>query len=690
MYSSIPEEKRGEVIERCYWPLLRIAKKLQIPIGIEASGYTLETIAAIDPNWIAEFRRLIENGVCEIIGSGYAQIIGPLVPADVNAANLRLGNQTYEDLLAQRPKIALVNEQAYSAGLIQNYLDAGYRAIIMEWDNPARVHREWPADWRYLPQIACGQHGEEIPVIWNKSIAFQKFQRYVHDELSLESYLDYLHKHHAETPRVFPLYGNDAEIFDFRPGRYHTEAELPSTSEWQRIEDLLSQLQRDGSLNFISPKQVLDFLSSPGAGQKLHLESPEQPVPVKKQGKYNLTRWAVTGRDDLGINTECWRIYQSLKNSNTATEADWRELCYLWSSDFRTHITEKRWLEYYQRLKSFASKNPHEKREHVIPSASEESHPPKSPVEGGLRGVFLTPLRSVRNDNDGHTGLLTLETEFTKLTLNPRRGLAIDGLWFTEISDEKLIGTLPHGYYDDISLGADFYSGHLVYETPGQPKIADLNRATMRLAPATPPLVPPQGGKGNDVPPQEGKSTVEIAGEIKTTLGPLQKIIRVFKDSPRVELEYLPDWRSFPLGSLRLGMLTFNPAAFDRNTLYYRTCNGGAPETFFLFGKIFDHGSPVSFLVSASHGLGMTEGWIEIGDAQRGLRIEVDRCAAALLGLISFRELTNTFFLRLAFSASEMDDTSLNGAKSEKAPRRFRIAISPISKSSTNKVVVSN
>ena len=31
-------------------------------------------------------------------------------------------------------------------------------------------------------------------------------------------------------------------------------------------------------------------------------------------------------------------------------DADWKELCYLWASDFRTHLTEKRWAAYCARL----------------------------------------------------------------------------------------------------------------------------------------------------------------------------------------------------------------------------------------------------------------------------------------------------------------------------------------------------
>ena len=283
-YSSIEEAQQPEVIRCCYWPLLRLARKYELPFGIEASGYTLETIATADPNWIKDLHWLITHGACEFIGSGYAQIIGPLVPAEVNAANLRLGNVVYENLLGFRPDIALVNEQAYSAGQVRHYIDAGYRSIAMEWDNPYRCHPEWNPEWRYTFQIACGQHGEEIPLIWNNAIAFQKFQRYAHGEMELDEYKKYLCGHLSDQPRSFSLYGNDVEIFDFRPERYHTEAALQE-NEWQRIERLFEALRADDRFQFIRPSQVLDLIELPEAGNRLHLESPEQPIPVKKQGK---------------------------------------------------------------------------------------------------------------------------------------------------------------------------------------------------------------------------------------------------------------------------------------------------------------------------------------------------------------------------------------------------------------------
>ena len=102
------------------------------------------------------FKQLIESGKAELVGSGYAQLIGPLVPARVVAANLKIGNEIYRDLLGIRPTLALVNEQAYSGGLVGHYLDAGYTALLMDWDNPAAAHPEWDAESRYRPQRALG------------------------------------------------------------------------------------------------------------------------------------------------------------------------------------------------------------------------------------------------------------------------------------------------------------------------------------------------------------------------------------------------------------------------------------------------------------------------------------------------------------------------------------------------------
>ena len=105
------------------------------------------------------------------------------------------------------------------------------------------------------------------------------------------------------------------------------------------------------------------------------------------------------------------------------------------------------------------------------------------------------------------------------------------------------------------------------------------------------------------------------------------------------------------------------------------THNGGRePETFPLHGATIEHGAPVSFLVSSSFGLGMTEGWAELGDARTRIRIEVDRTTAPLLGLLTHKRIGGSLFCQLMLSALELDETRKPHAYRD-GPRRFRFAI---------------
>ncbi len=618
-FSSIEEEQRPTVIERCYWPLLRLAKRFDLPLGIEASGYTLECIAKIDPECLAELRRLVTSGPCEFIGSGYAQLIGPLVPAEVNVANLRCGMAVYESLLGIRPRLALVNEQAYASGLVPLYLEAGYDAVIMEWNNPFRTHPEWNPEWRYYPQRASSPAGEIIPVIWNESVAFQKFQRYVHGDIELAEYLRYVRGHMSADDRAFPVYGNDVEVFDFRPGRFMTEAPLHVDGEWARINDLFAALVAEPGTMFVKPSQVLDLMSHPYAAQALQLESAAQPVPVKKQDKYNLLRWAVTGRDDVDVNTRCWAVYESLRANPSTTAEHWRELCYLWSSDFRTHITERRWTGFRKRLGDCVSR----------PPATVEAPPPSVPGADAFR---------TRVVEMGHH--LVVGAAGVEVTLNRRRGLAIEALRFPDVATHALCGTVPHGTFDSIRFSPDWYTGNLVFEAPAQHKVTDLGAAV-------------------DVTwEDDGAGGVIVHGTVPTALGPVKKELRIGGERGGVGLSFELEWQTKPIGSLRLGFVTLLPGAFDDASLFYRTHNGGRDaETFPLAGRVVEHGAPVSALVSASHALGVTNGVLEFGDREKTLTIEIDKTASALVGMISHYPLGRQVFCQSMFSAEEIDDT---------------------------------
>lgn len=641
-FSSLEEQSHAEVIRRCYRPALQLARDTGFPLAIEATGWTLRHIAQLDPAWIESLRELVEEGRVEFVGSAHAQCAAPLLPAQVNAWNLRLGREEYIELLGVAPRVALVCEQVYSPGLVPLYLQAGYEALIVDWDNARRSHPQWPDEHRLHPQRALGG-GCSIPIVWSKSIAFQKFQRFAHGELSLERYLDYVRGVAAgagdgEPPvpdRALMLYANDVEIFDHRPGRFAAEPDLQE-GEWARIAEGLHALREQDLGVPALPAEVLELLGAPAAGYELRLESSAQPIPVKKQDKYNVSRWAVSGRDDIGINTRCWRLYEQLRREDCTDAERWRELCELWASDFRTHITQARWEEFLQRLAAVEDR--------WLKRAA-----PRKPAALEREGEDEAVLR------EGDT--LQLRAGELTLRLNLRRGMAIEAFGDARVSERPLLGTLEHGYFPTIELGADFYSGHLVQESPLTHKVTDLER----VRPAV----------GHDA-----QGRLCASAQIATELGVVEKTIRL--DSSGVELEWALRWPELPLGSLRLGHITLLPEAFQTASLWYAAHNGGeAYEPHPIAGPGFDHGAAVSALVSARQGLGLTEGVVLLGDAARALRIEVDQACAQPLGLITWVPSAERWLLRVCFALAESDETRRGPIlRAPEDPQRMRLRIS--------------
>jgi hypothetical protein len=162
---------------------------------------------------------------------------------------------------------------------------------------------------------------------------------------------------------------------------------------------------------------------------------------------------------------------------------------------------------------------------------------------------------------------------------------------------------------------------------------------------------------------------------IETALGPIEKTLRFDARKPRVDFDINFDWKDWGRGALRLGHFTLLPGLFEWTKLSLTTHNGGKEkETFSLNGHAADHGAAVSFLVSSSHGIGMTEGWAELGDEKSRVRIEIDRATAPLLGLLTHKRASGSVFCQLQLSALELDETRKPHAYAS-GPRRFRFGI---------------
>ena len=225
----------------------------------------------------------------------------------------------------------------------------------------------------------------------------------------------------------------------------------------------------------------------------------------------------------MALNTACWRLYKAMSARPDCSDKDWKELCHLWSSDYRTHITAKRWQAMQTRLARL----------------EQSMIPPTTACIANSSGTIPDHFK-IKNEG----AFLDIETPEQRLRLNLRRGLAIAGWWDKNLSPLPLLSTLPHGYFDDIQYGMDYYTGHFVLEVPGQHKITDLTTVEPQLA--------------------VNKHDLLISADIQTLLGPVTKTIRMMAGKARMEISYLFQWPSCPIGTLRLGHITLNPETFHK------------------------------------------------------------------------------------------------------------------------------
>jgi hypothetical protein len=613
-FSSIEEKQRPVVIERCYTPLLDLIEQHNLPIGIEMTGWTLRQIQQIAPEWVARFRSLLGEGRCELIGSGYTQLIGPLVPHSVNQWNQRLGLEDYQRILGQQPRLALVNEMAFSSGLVSTYLNAGYQGIIMDRDNVRLALALEDQAYEAVPSHALGPDGVQLPVLWSDSILFQKLQRFAHGEIGLGDYLQYFHKRATTATRPLAAYCNDAEIFDFRPGRFSTEAAQQQESEWRRVAELLTRLRDQEGVVWLAPSAALAASATSNPAEARTLSSIRQPVPVKKQAKYNLARWAVSGRNNLWLNSCCYQLEQQLAGNDNPD--DWRELCELWASDLRTHITSERW---------------HQARE-LLDRRIARSVVPEKPS-----GAKIAPQGwNITQSPDGI--FLTVETADLHLTLKRRKGLTIHSLAFRSQGFVPVVGTLPHGYFESIEYGADFYTGGVIIDLPGEhQRVTDLVPAEAEF--------------------HASADELSIFTRINTACGPIEKTLKIQRSGERLNLAFaFPGWPR-PRGIVRVGTTTFLPEAFD-GQLQLSCTNGGPYPEVFPLDRNCDHSHPSSSLVSSTTGLGASSGEICIGDSTRALRLSWNPAHAAAFPMLIHQRIPPTHLTRLLFSLSELDDTS--------------------------------
>jgi len=615
-FSSIDEDQRKLIIKKCYYPIIYIAKKSNIPINIEASARTLLEIKKIDKKFIKILKELIIAKKIYFVGSGYNQIISPLVPFEITSKNLEFGNYYYKKILGIRPETALINEMAFSETISEIYFDSGYKNIIIDFENLVLS----PEDRKNkIPNtFFSNSKKNKINIIYASSYLFQQFQCCIYGDISINKYVHILNKYKNKIDISLPIYSGDAEIFNFRAGRFLAERKK-THDEWARVYELLDTITKQTGINFL----LISSFKKNKFKNKIYNSSAEAPIIVKKQPKYNISRWAVTGRMDQKINTDCFKIFKNKKKiiQKIGKRNFYERLLDLWASDFRTHITNKRWKRFDKNLKYMLSKIKKEKQEIQINKNNNFNE--------------ITTSNNVYFDQE--KTLLFINTSKIKIILNLRRGLSIESLAYKSHKFIPIIGTIHSYKTKSIYEGADFYSGHTTHEIMSKMlKITDLNQVKPKI--------------------YEDKSVIKIYSIQNLKYSKIAKTIEIKKNSESVIVNTHYKSNKKNIGSVRINNISF--LNVNKKKIIYSCNNGGKRNKNYELKKYFDQSLPPTKFVSTTSGLGCTDSKLNFLIGKNKINFKWDNAKNFVLPSLQYKKIKNQKILRIFFCNQEYDETS--------------------------------
>lgn len=610
-YSSIDTNRHTELLERCYWPFLRLVSQQSGTITLEASGNSLEMISDIDADWVKYAKALVSEKKLDVITGGYHQIIGPLVPPEVNLYNLRRGREALEKLFEVCPTALLPSEQAFSQSLIPVYAEAGFDTVILDFDNFKSSFTTAPAHQKAFFS------GSSVEVLWCSSVAYQRFQRVVHDEISFDEFSDRTafdsNRVWAESP--YPIYSGDLEIFGVRPGRYGSERQVID-KEWGRVGEALEISRNLTSSEVHGVSFIQTQRRSAGAlGPTLAgLTVGAQPTLVKKQPKYNLSRWALTGRDDLSLNGLARRYSDRAEKSEQGLN-DFALSFY--ASDYRTHITNTRWRSLRAEL------------DLVLPEEIQTSV--------GRDFSDFGPAELVVSESDNG---LSVSNSLGEITLDKRRGISTTRFRSWNRSDPFAgVGKIPHGSMSPIDLTPDWFSGNLVLQEVGRGQVTD-------LGPTEPQITQPRG-------------TVRVESTFTTAIGSIRKSLDFYPGVLGLKTTYrLPRYEM--RGTVRFGFVSAVIPLESLKDSWYETHLGGyESERLYFPSYDFDQSAPLSLNLSCRTVIPIVDGVFRLKIGGVVIRYTFDPASYPFCGLLSSRVSAEGYLVRFCLSAREVDETSL-------------------------------
>ena len=381
---------------------------------------------------------------------------------------------------------------------------------------------------------------------------------------------------------------------------------------------MLNKIIKETKQNFI----LINNLKNINKSRKVYKDVAEAPICVKKQPKYNVSRWAVTGRSDQKINTKCYFIFKNRKKiiKKIGNRKFYEELSNLWSSDYRTHITKKRWAKFNYKLNILLKfiKN-------------------KPDIKIKKNKIYKKIKTSKNIYFDSEKTLLFVKTSKINIALNIRRGLSIDSLAFKSQRFKPVIGTVHSYKTKSIYEGADFYSGNAIHEILNPiAKITDLNNVSPNIS--------------------ENKDYIKVFSKQNLKYAWLSKTIELNKkiESVLITIEYKCKIKN--IGSIRLNNISF--LNINNKNISYSCVNGGYTREKYDLERYFDQSSSPTKFVSVKNGLGCTDSQLKFLINDKKINLNWDNSKNYVFPSLQYKKIKSQKILRVFFCNQEYDETS--------------------------------
>ncbi|MBN1942214.1 MAG: glycoside hydrolase family 57 [Phycisphaerae bacterium] len=134
-YSQLPPEKRGWVIENCYERLFDLVAKKEYKIGFEASGFTVDAIAELNPRVMKKLRDLIAAGQVEPVASPYIHMMLSNIDPQIGLLSLVEGREAWRRNTGVTPSLGWNPECGWASYIPEIFREAGFESLVMDGDS---------------------------------------------------------------------------------------------------------------------------------------------------------------------------------------------------------------------------------------------------------------------------------------------------------------------------------------------------------------------------------------------------------------------------------------------------------------------------------------------------------------------------------------------------------------------------